>query len=150
MKTHILILIIGILFFSCKTKNGNGLSTDLIKNPATASGKVDKDKMPIITFEKTTHDFGKLVEGEVAVYSFKFTNTGKSDLLIANVIASCGCTAPSFPKSPIAAGKTDYIEVKFDSKGKNGKFNKSITVYANTIPSQMDIYIEGIVEKKQK
>ena len=149
MKTNVLVLVLLVLVFACKNKNNGNLSTDLIKNPATASGKIDKKKMPVITFEKTTHDFGKLIDGEVAVYSFKFTNTGKSDLILTGVVPSCGCTVPTYSKSPIHPGKSDYIEVKFDSKGRSGPFHKSITVHSNTIPSQMEIFIKGIVEKKQ-
>lgn len=148
MKPKTLIFLLLVVLFACKNKNSGNLSTDLIKNPATASGKIDKNKMPVITFEKTTHDFGNLIDGEVAVYSFKFTNTGKSDLILTGVIPSCGCTVPTYNKNPIHPGKSDYIEVKFDSKGRDGKFHKSITVHSNTIPSEMEIFIEGVVEKK--
>ena len=140
--------LLAFLFFSCMKKSNGNLDTSVINNPATASGKADKDKLPIMTFEKKTHNFGKLIDGEVIVHFFKFTNTGKSDLIIANVIASCGCTVAAFPKKPIKPGGSDYIEVKFDSKGKSGKFHKNITVYSNTIPNQQEIYIEGNVEKK--
>ncbi|MEJ7661957.1 MAG: DUF1573 domain-containing protein [Hymenobacter sp.] len=53
-------------------------------------------------------------------HTFKFTNTGKSPLLIADATASCGCTTPSWTKEPIAPGATGEMEVLFDSRGKRG------------------------------
>ena len=101
--------------------------------------------MPVITFTGTTHDFGKIVEGEKVSFAFSFTNTGKSDLIIAQVIASCGCTVPSFPKKPIRPGETEYIDVAYDSKGRPGTFQKSVTVHSNTVPAQTELYIKGNV-----
>ncbi|NOR33361.1 MAG: DUF1573 domain-containing protein, partial [Bacteroidales bacterium] len=49
-----------------------------------------------ISFNETTHEFGKFKEADGKVsYKFEFVNTGGSDLIIQNVSASCGCTAPS-------------------------------------------------------
>jgi hypothetical protein len=36
---------------------------------------------PVMTFEKDTHDFGIIEEGELASYIFKFSNTGDSPLV---------------------------------------------------------------------
>lgn len=139
------IFILTILFFGgCKNKSTSGLDTSLIKNPATASGNKG-DKLPVISFTDTKHDFGKIIEGETVSFAFKFTNTGRSDLIIANVIASCGCTVPSFPKKPIRPGESEFIDVAFDSKGRPGTFTKSVTVYANTSPNQVELYISGNV-----
>ena len=35
---------------------------------------------PAMSFDKTTHDFGTIEEGEKVTTQFSFTNTGKSDL----------------------------------------------------------------------
>jgi hypothetical protein len=143
-------LVLSLLLFtlmSCGNKGNKGLSGDLINNPATASGTMDPSKVAVITFDKTTHDFGKVSEGEKVAYSFKFINTGKNDLIIANVIASCGCTVPTFPKEPIKPGNSEYINVQFDSKGRSGEFNKEVTIYANTIPNSTQLFIKGKIEK---
>ena len=59
--------------------------------------------MPNIEFEKTEYDAGSVIEGEKVVVTYKFTNTGKGDLEIESVKASCGCTATA-PKDKIIAG----------------------------------------------
>jgi hypothetical protein len=101
-----------------------------------------------ITFETERHDFGRLVDGEVVEYSFKFKNTGTGDLLIANASASCGCTVPDYPKQLIKPGEDNFIKVRFDSKGKIGTFEKSVMITANTEPRETVIYITGLVVEK--
>lgn len=86
-------------------------------------------------FDKSEHDFGNLKQGESAEYSFKFTNTGKEPLIIENAQGSCGCTVPNYPKEPIAPGATGVIDVRFNSAGKSGAQQKTVTLTANTDPS---------------
>ena len=83
--------------------------------------------------------------GEKIEYAFKFTNTGKTDLIVTNATATCGCTIPSYPKEPIKPGSSGLIRVLFDSKGKTGVQQKAITITANTNPNTKTIYISGEV-----
>ena len=87
-----------------------------------------------MTFNESEFDFGNLTAGESVSHIFKFKNTGKEPLVIQNAKGSCGCTVPTWPKEPIAPGKSGEIEVKFDSKGKTGKQTKNVTITANTDP----------------
>ena len=129
-------------------KSQDAVNANLINNPASADNpNIDKSKLAVLSLAKTEHDFGRISEGEKVSYSFKFANTGKSDLLISNVVASCGCTVPSFPKKPIAPGETEYINVVFDSKGRSGNFTKDVTIYSNTIPNSIQIIIKGNIIK---
>jgi hypothetical protein len=57
-------------------------------------------------------------------------------LVLSNVSASCGCTTPSYSTDPVQPGESGYIKVKFNSKGKEGKLNKTVTAYANTKPAE--------------
>lgn len=122
----------------------NALSPDLVRNPASASGG-DMKQVPVITFDTTRHDFGSVVDGEKVNFSFHFTNTGNADLIIRHCQASCGCTVPEWPKDPVAPGKEGYISVTFDSKGKSGMVNKTVTIIANTIPNTTTLSISGEV-----
>jgi hypothetical protein len=136
MKKIALLLIISILVFGCGNKKNDGIGVDAINNPATAEG-IDAnkaDKMPVITFEKVSHDFGYVTKGERLSYSFKFKNSGKSNLIISYVESSCGCTTSSPPKAPIKPGESGEIKVTFDSKTKNGITTSQVLVTANTYP----------------
>jgi hypothetical protein len=149
MKTVFILAANLILFLGLQSCSNNEkkASTDLVENPASAdapSASV-KDNAPMMSFEELTHDFGKIKEGEIITYRFKFKNTGKTDLLISSASASCGCTVPSYPKEPIAPGAEAGIDVQFNSKGKSGMFDKTITILANTIPSDNHLAIKGEV-----
>lgn len=119
------------------------VKTDVIQNPGGKDG--DKSQMPELSFEKKSHDFGKVTKGEKVAHSFKFTNTGEGELVIANANPSCGCTVPNHPKKPIEPGESGFIDVVFDSEGRGGKFEKSITIMSNNPGEPIKLYITGKV-----
>ncbi|PLX21982.1 MAG: hypothetical protein C0599_07255, partial [Salinivirgaceae bacterium] len=86
---------------------------------------------PKIVFDNLKFNFETLTEGESITHEFKFTNQGKSDLIIRKVHASCGCTAVAPPKTAIKPGESSVIKATFNSRGKHGRQHKTIRVYAN-------------------
>ncbi len=139
----------GIALASCDNNKPAKVSTDAISITASAdSGRAAAEagkRKPVITFEKVLHDFGRITQGEKAEYSFRFTNTGDGDLLIANAYASCGCTVPEFSREPIAPGKAGFIKVTFDSDKREDRFEKLVTVLANTASPETKLTITGFV-----
>jgi Protein of unknown function (DUF1573) len=95
----------------------------------------------VITFEKSTHDFGDITQGDVVSHTFKFKNTGNAPLIISDVQVTCGCTVPTKPKEPIMPGKSSEIGITFNSGGKIGKNNKTITVISNASNTEERISI---------
>ena len=89
-------------------------------------------KLPVLKFDKTEHDFGNINEGDKVSTEFILTNTGDADLVIVSAVGSCGCTVPEPPKEPIKPGDSAPIKVTFDSKGKPGQQEKTITITTNT------------------
>jgi hypothetical protein len=140
----VFLMSIGILV-SCDNSSKK-ISTDVVNNPNSASVNANADELPVIEFEETTHDFGKIIQGEKVSYTFKFKNTGKSDLLISKVSTSCGCTVGEYPKDPVKPGESGKIEVTFNSHNKKGFQNKTATVLANTEPNYTTLYIKTTVE----
>ncbi len=121
-----------------------------IENPnvvttAETAGATDANA-PVITFQEQEYDFGTIKQGEVVNHTFKFTNTGKSPLIIESATASCGCTVPQPPTEPIAPGESSQIEVTFNSTGKMGQQYPTITVRANTQPNIVKVSMKGNVE----
>ena len=86
---------------------------------------------PAIEFSETVKDFGNIKKGDKVSHTFKLTNTGKSNLLLHKINASCGCTATQPDKKIIPPGESANIDVVFNSTGKNGRQNQSITVLSN-------------------
>jgi len=104
--------------------------------------------LPVIQFEKVEHDFGTIREGQKVSYTYKFTNNGQAPLIIQNAQPSCGCTAPDWSKEPIPVGGTGFVKAEFDSNGKPGIQNKTITVTANTWPKQTTLRFKAMVNAK--
>ena len=106
---------------------------------ANAEDKAD------ISFDTFTHDFGSFPETEpVQTCSFTFTNTGNAPLIINQATASCGCTVPTYTKTPIAPGEKGTIDVTYNGSGRiPGHFKKTITVRTNGTTEVVRLYIEG-------
>ena len=139
---YILILNMLLVLASCQLTDKNDeineeVNTDLI----------DNENPPVMTFEEEEYTFGEVIMGEKVKHIFEFTNTGKSNLIIHSVKATCGCTVPkNWPKKPIAPGETGKIEVVYDSAiGGGGKKSKRVSIVANTNPPQTYLYLKGNV-----
>lgn len=115
-------------------------------NVAGAEAAIAPENAPVISFEETSYDFGSVKQGEMVEHTFKFTNTGKSPLVIESATATCGCTVPEPPKEPIAPGETGEIKVQFNSTGKVGMQSPVVTVRANTTPNITQVTLKGTVE----
>ncbi|GAB2527592.1 DUF1573 domain-containing protein [Spirosoma aerophilum] len=141
VKKWLLLAVVGGISFSqisCDNRQQGQASK------ATASAK-----MPRITFAETgIYDFGTLTEGDTVEHVFAFTNTGEFPLIINNITASCGCTTPEWPREPVAPGAKSSVRVRFNSRGKMGQQNKTITIFANTEPSMTDLQFKALVKAK--
>jgi len=120
-----------VLTTACKQESAANKITDAdIK--AIEAEKALVGKFPKVQLDKEIHDFGTIAEGVVAETEFIVTNTGEGDLLIADAKGSCGCTVPKPPKDPIKPGASAPIKVSFDSKGKPGNQEKTVTLTTNS------------------
>jgi hypothetical protein len=104
----------------------------------------------VISWEKATHDFGDIFQGDKVEHTFKFTNSGSKELVITNVEVTCGCTTPKgWPRDPIAPGASGELTISFNSAGKIGKQNKVITLTSNSVGTQNQVmFTTTVLEKK--
>ena len=99
-----------------------------------------------IQFVKTEHNFGRFSEdGGKQTHDFVFTNTGTEPLVIQNISVSCGCTTPTWTRSPIPAGGQGKITAIYDPQNRFGQFNQSLMVYTNSNPATVVLTIRGEV-----
>ncbi len=108
----------------------------------------DNDNQASFKFEKEEFDFGTIEQGESTTHEFKFINTGSEPLIISKAEGSCGCTVPIFPKEPILKNQTATIKVTFNSTGKFGIQDKTVTITSNAKQNPMIIHIKGTVLKQ--
>ena len=158
IKKVVLAAVIGsFLFFgACKKKeeansemqNSSISSSASIGIPEQEERVLPADgKYPVMTFEKTEHDFGTIASGSKVNYSFQFKNTGEADLIITRAVGSCGCTIPEYPKTPIKVGESAKIDVSFNSAGKHGNQQKSVTISTNTKAGVESLLIKASIKE---
>ncbi len=94
------------------------------------------------------YDFGTVNEGEIVEAKFIVTNSGKTDLVISNVQASCGCTVPVWPKTPIKPGDSAEVLANFNTAGKPNRQAKTLTLFTNTARGREVLRLKGSVTPK--
>ena len=131
------------------------LETNKPANPAAATPAatpIAEEKpegpLPLAIYETTDHDFGTVNEGQKVTHIYKVKNTGEAPLIIQSAQPSCGCTVPDWSKDPIPVGGTGFVKAEFDSSGKPGINNKTITVTANTWPKTTTLRFKAMVTPK--
>lgn len=125
---YVFLLITSFIVTSCKKQEVNPQS---VSNPPQAQSESGNDKLTEMVFTENEFDFGTIKQGDKVNHYFTFKNTGANDLILTRANGSCGCTVPEFPKEPIPPGKTGKMKVTFNSAGKSGKQQKTVSVYAN-------------------
>jgi len=111
------------------------------KNRLSVSASIEEDfsswtdeqtaNAPVVEISEKTWDFGEIKQGDKVEHGFVVKNNGKSELIIRKVKASCGCTAIKPQKTVLAPGESTEIATVFNSQGKSGRQNKSVTVVTN-------------------
>ncbi len=130
--------------FSCKEKKATEKIDSNQVEMATQRDEAAK-KVAVMSFDRTFHDFGQIVQGTPQETIFTFTNTGDAPLIITNATSSCGCTVPDYPKNtPIAPGKEGQLRVNFNGSGQN-QVTKTINVQANTANGTEILKIQAFV-----
>lgn len=149
------LVFLGLSVISCdkkEKKTDEAVETEKVETTAPLEGVTADSAVSFGKFEfsEVSHDFGNITQGDSVMHTFKFTNVGDAPLLISVARGSCGCTVPDYPKTPIPVGKTGDILVKFNSRGKKGAQNKTVTLTANTDPQNTVLTITSFVEVPNK
>jgi len=122
--------------------------TDVIKDAKVVMEDANTADSPKMDFETLELDYGTIDQGSEPLRVFKFSNTGASPLVITNAKGSCGCTVPSYPKTPIMPGEESAIEVRYDTN-RVGPFTKRVTLTTNENgENTVVLTIKGKVNKK--
>ena len=143
---QLILLLVSLALVSCNSSSDEKtITTDLVNSPLTANSNAEKVLTPNIEMLETSYNFGEIQQGESVTHDFILKNTGDADLIISAAKGSCGCTVPEWPKTPIARGEEATIKVTFNSAGKSGKQNKTVTLVTNAIPNTKVLTINGNV-----
>lgn len=133
-----ILLLVAFLITGCAESTEKSRSSNM-ESSASANA------LPIAEFQKTTHDFGKIITGERVAYAFRFQNSGNSPLIITGIRSGCGCTVGDYPKDPIKPGEDGRINVVFNSAGRRGFQSESVRVLTNAEESVVTLRITAEV-----
>ena len=111
-----------------------------------APAATDTKSSSEMLFTEEEFNFGTIKQGESVTHEFTFSNEGKDDLIITNAQGSCGCTVPQYPKEAIKTGAKGTIKVTFNSAGKMGLQDKTVTITSNAKNSPRILHLKGTVE----
>jgi hypothetical protein len=108
------------------------VSANLVEDFSSLS-KEDMLNAPVFKVASTTVELGKIKGSTQNEVEFKFTNDGKSDLVIRHIRSTCGCTAVQQGNQNVGIkpGESSSIKAVFNSGSYVGKVTKAIYVYTN-------------------
>ncbi|SFN72795.1 Protein of unknown function [Bizionia echini] len=133
-----------IAFTSCKEDATKKIDENNVAEAADRDAQATN--FPVLTFEKTEHDFGEIESKTNVETVFKYKNTGNAPLVITDIKSSCGCTVPQdWSREPLAPGEGGEFTVKFNGTGAN-KVTKTVTVTANTEMGKETVKISAFVK----
>jgi hypothetical protein len=112
--------------------------------PATQTAVQQKKADEAVKFTELKHDFGKIKQSVPVTYDFAFQNVGNQPVVIESATASCGCTTPTWPKTPVVKNKTDKISAGFNAAAP-GPFEKTITIKIAGYDQPLELRITGEV-----
>jgi hypothetical protein len=96
-----------------------------------ASGALAQGSKPRAVFKETSHDFGKVKQGDVVSHEFVFKNAGGAPLVVERVETTCGCTAALVSEKTVGPGKDGKIKTTFDTRGYSGRLSRYIYLISN-------------------
>lgn len=125
------------------------VSANLVEDFSSLS-KEAMANAPSFKLASATVDLGKIKGSTQNEVEFKFTNAGKTDLVIRHVRPTCGCTAVQQGTQGVGIkpGESSSIKAVFNSGSYSGKVTKAIYVYSNDpVNSEVVLMLNADVEQ---
>lgn len=147
MKKLAFIAAVALSVIACKD---NDASSRIQDGTATeTSAETAQVGQSVVAFDRTSHDFGDIGNNESVETEFEVKNTGDADLIIINASASCGCTVPEYPKTPIKPGDSEKIKVRFRTSAV-GQQQKTVTLTTNSEKGDELLIIKANVAPREE
>jgi hypothetical protein len=105
---------------------------------------------PRITVEPESFDFGKAQQDKTLEKEFRVRNLGAADLVIEDVVTTCGCTVAEGYAKVVKPGGSTPLRVKLQTRNSVGKLARSVLVKSNDPAGRpVEIKVEAQVERQQ-
>ena len=115
----------------------------------TAQGQEAEGSM--LAFTARSINFGVINEEDGrATRTFYATNIGDSEIVVTNIITTCGCTTICYDQRPIAAGGSFSFDVIYDPRNRPGRFERNLFVVTSDSAEPTMLKIFGRVEPRER
>jgi hypothetical protein len=114
----------------CFILTGKASESETVSSNAPAASSSGKGT-PVIQFETTFFDFGRITALGTVSGVFKFKNAGDGVLKIEPPKPSCGCTDAKVTPDTLAPGESGEITYKINLDHPTGQVQKHIAIYSN-------------------
>jgi Protein of unknown function (DUF1573) len=105
---------------------------------------------PRIAVEPEGFDFGKAQQEKTLEKEFRIRNLGAADLVIEDVVTTCGCTVAEGYSKVVKPGSSTPLRVKLQTRNSFGKLSRSVLVKSNDPSGRpVEIKVEAQVERQQ-
>ena len=105
---------------------------------------VNSNEVSPVAWRSELIELGSIPQNKPKSIDFEFKNTGKTDIVITNVKASCGCTATDYTKTPVKPGQTAKVTATYNAAAK-GAFTKTVTVTTSAEEAPKTLTFKGTV-----
>ncbi|MET0551911.1 MAG: DUF1573 domain-containing protein [Vicinamibacteria bacterium] len=115
-----------------------------------AAAKTANAAAPRIAVEPEMFDFGKAQQEKTLEKEFRVRNLGAADLVIEDVVTTCGCTVAEGYAKVVKPGGSTPLRVKLQTRNTFGKLARSVLVKSNDPSGRpLEIKVEAQVERQQ-
>ncbi len=141
MRSVLLIVVLLFLGGRAYGQEGDIMADSLSAHTTTAPAEPSK-----LLFESLVHDFGRINEVDGAVsHTFSFTNNYDHPIVIERVYTSCGCTNTDYSRKAVESGHKGRFTVEFNPEGREGVFDKRVTIVYNNGLGRTHLHVRGEV-----
>jgi hypothetical protein len=103
--------------------------------------------VPHLDVPSADYDFGQIYDAWDVTHTFAVQNTGDADLLIGNLVTSCGCTTAELSSAVVPPGQRADLTVTFDANyhPTNGLVSRLVW-FATNDPTQPWVEVRVIAD----
>ena len=123
----------------------------LLSSSTLAAQSHDVASASALHFDTLVIDFGTIREdGGSVVRTVRGENRGTSDIVVSEVISTCGCTTVEFRPQTLAPGQSLSFAVRYDPMNRPGRFDKSLFLRVSDCEEEIRLRLTGYVLERER
>jgi hypothetical protein len=102
---------------------------------------------PRIAVEPAAFDFGPALQNKTLTKEFVVKNLGNRDLLIEDVVTTCGCTVGKLDTRTLKPGMAVPLRVSLETRSYTGALQRSVLIRSNDLANaRVEVKVQAQVQ----